>query len=205
MSQRAARDLALPIIPIPLLRDWVTRERDARLRENHPNDILTLDAGVVNSLGVDPGGLPIAITASGWVTSKQVEYLAKSTEEVVVVLMSLVTSPWMKGLEVELNEGVFVVDISSRFAILPGNPMFPSMNWPPLDDEREWGDKKFFSKSLLGAVIRSLAKGWGCAISEVLGNRPIDEQNEQKSIGKLAGKECFVDTTMIFRKPPPGT
>ena len=201
-ATRAARDAATPLVPIPVLREWVKGERDARLREGHPAQVLELIAQVVNALGVKPTGFPIARTDSGWVTLEEIEEVAKSIHEALLVQNSSVDLAGGKIAEVQLNRGVFAVDIGGLMVLHSSESPWIRLDWPPIEDEQAWGDQKFFSRSIAGAVIRSLAKGWGCSLAEVVKRSSLvsDKELFEREIGTLAEKR-YLDDVMIIRKP----
>jgi hypothetical protein len=200
--RRVSRDSAVPLIPLPILREWTMKERDARLSEGHPAEVLESLAEVVNALGVEPFGLPVARTASGWVTPEQIEELAKSVNEALLVHDAAVDLAGGQVAKPQLNEGVFAVDVGALTIVHTQHWDWDCFEWPPLETEQNWGDHKFYSRSIQGAVIRSLAKGWGCSLEDVLKESSFgsDEETFEREVGTLADKP-YVEDVNIIRRP----
>ncbi len=201
-ATRAARDLATPLVPIPVLREWAKGERNARLLEGHPAEVLESIAEVVNALAVEPTGLPIAKTDTGWVTPEEIEELANSIDEALLVHDASVDLAGGKVADVQLNRGVFAVGMGALRILSSTHSHWIELSWPPVEDEQNWGDQKFYSQAIAGAVIRSLANGWGCSLKEVVKNSFFnsDRESVEREIGTLAEKP-YIDDVMIIRKP----
>ncbi len=199
--QRAARDAAEPIIPIPVLKEWAQRERDARAGEGHPPEALHSIAQILVSLGVATGELPIARSESGWLTARAIEALAKEVDEVLLVSPYSVDVGGGHGLAVELQKGVLLVENSSMSIV--GFDRRWWFEWPPLDGAKIWGEHEFYARAVQGAVIRALATGWGCSLEQVLEQSFLDSDDEtfQREIGTLAGKPFIEDNVTIIRRP----
>jgi len=202
-SSRVGRDAAIPIVPIPVLSRWAKEEGDARLREGHGAKVLESIAEVLNALGGEPTGLPIARTDSGWVTQENIEELAKSIDEALLVHDAAVDLVGGQVFDVELKQGVFAAGMG-RIVILGSFPGFYwfELDWPPAQDVEVWENKKFLSRSMAGAVIRSLAKGWGCSPAEVAKKSTFysDRERVKREIGMLGGKP-YLENVHIIRKP----
>ncbi len=199
-SRRASRDLALPSLSNSMLSEWASRECNARLQEGHSKGVLYRCAQVINALGVEPAGLPIAKTDSGWVTSKEIECIAKSIDMALIVQDIAVDQLGGVVTSVNLNKGVFAVDLLTM-TIIDFDPPMKLPLWPPINDEQDWtGHGKGFSRTLLGAVVRSLARGWECSVSEVL--KVSDLWPDQMCIGILAEEPCIFDAVRVIRRPP---
>ena len=198
--RRASRDSAVPLVPIQVLREWTKRERDARLNEGHPAEVLELLAEVINALGVEPSGLPIARTDSGWVSLEQIEELAKSMNEALLVHDAGVDLAGGRIAKPQLKKGAFAVGMGALTIVETQHRDW--FEWPPLETKQNWGDHKFYSRSIQGAVIRSLAKGWGCSLELVLKASSFgsDEETFEKEVGTLAGKP-YVEDVNIIRRP----
>lgn len=198
-ATRAVRDSAIPLIPIPDLRKWTKEEREARLREGHSSEVLESIAGTINSLGVEPENLPIAKVDTGWTTPKEIEELAKSMDEALLVFDSY-RDKFADLLK--LNKGVFVVEPISATVLCS----YPSqVSWPPVEEEQNWGDKhlKFYFNSKMGVVIRSLARGWRCSIADIVIECSVfypEEKLVQREIGIFADKP-YIEDVIIVRKP----
>lgn len=200
-ATRAARDLATPIVPIPVLKEWAKGECDARLCEGHPEEVLASIAAIATSLGVEPTRLPVARTESGWVTPEDIKEIAKSIDEALLVQDASVDLAGGKVAEVKLNRGVFAVDMGVT-PIISNVHVHWIDRWPSVDERQDWGDHYFYSRAITGAVIRSLAQGWNCSLLEVIkiSSFDSDEKYLEREIGTLLDKP-FKDDVIVIRKP----
>jgi len=200
--RRAARDAAVPTIPYPILNEWVKRERDKRLKEGHPPEALAKLAEAFCCLGVEPERVPVAQTDSGWVSLEQIRMLAKQTDEVLLVHDLSIQMAGGKVADVELKAGVFAMGMGTMTVLdFEDRGWF---EWPTLENEEDWDEHKFHSRSVVGAVVRSLAKEWGCPLKEVLKASSFSSDDEvfEREVGTLAGKP-FLDDVIIIRRPKP--
>lgn len=200
---RATRDAAIPIISMPILREWAIEERDARLREGYTNEDLNQIADTLVCLGVEPIDFPIAKINTGWVTPKDVETLAKSIDEAIFVDEYIIDMLEERCINIKLKQGVFIVGSGFSYVL-----SFPTIHWrededlwPPINDEHYWRDN-YDSRTNRGEVIRSLAKGWNVPITDILKNSVFYSSRErcEREIGTLEGKPLIEDVEII-RKP----
>ena len=100
----------------------------------------------------------------------------------------------------QLRKGAFAVGMGALTIVETQHRDW--FEWPPLETKQNWGDHKFYSRSIQGAVIRSLAKGWGCSLELVLKASSFgsDEETFEKEVGTLAGKP-YVEDVNIIRRP----
>jgi hypothetical protein len=190
----------VPTIPLHLLTEWARRERDKRLNEKHPPEVLAELAEVFCSLGVEPEGVPVAQTDSGWISLEQIRLLAKQMDEVLLVQDASIEIAGGKVADVKLKNGVLAVEVGKMTILQFENKYW--FEWPTLESDEDWGDHKFHTHSVMGAVIRSLAKGWGCLLEEVLKASSFGSDGEvfEREVGTLAGKP-FIDDVTIIRRP----
>jgi hypothetical protein len=195
---RAARDVAIPSIPFPMLQSWATSEAKRSSKETLARKEEDHMARIVNRLGGEPVGLAIAKSNKGWLSPEQLMEHATTTNEVVLtwdapimgkqeaVVWRVDTEP-----EVKLNEGIFAtatdatIYISARVGVL---------GWPG-------NYKRFSDQSLKSAVIRALAKGWGCSIDDVLAASDLSFHNSAV-VGEANGAP-FKGPVAYIRRPAP--
>lgn len=198
--ERAARDSAIPTVPIRVFRKWAEDERDARLTESHSPEILERIAQVCRSIGIELGDLPIARTDTGWVNADQIRTLARELNEALLVQDAAVDMAGGKVAQAHLRKGVFAVDVGVM-DIVHSDTRSGWVGWPPHEHGDEWGSQWFHEWGLMGAVIESLAKGWGCSIKDVLATFESgdDDEGEEREIGTVAEKPLFEDAYRICR------
>jgi len=201
-ADRASRDMATPIIPIPKLTEWARSECKARLLEGHSKKTLESIAKYTCALGIGAPGFPIARTNTGWLTPEDIQELAKSIDEVLLVHDASVSLAGGKVAEVKVNHGVLVVGMGLMHVLNSRNYYWVTYSWPPVQDEENWGEHSFYSRAITGEVIRALKRGWGCSLEEILKASFFDSDKKrvEREIGTLAEKPHF-DDVMIIRKP----
>jgi hypothetical protein len=193
----ATRDLAVPLIPLDILQRWAKSERDARVNEGrHPSYVLASCADIVLRLGIEPSKLPVAQTDTGWVTPEQVELLAKTMHEVLLVSPLTVENAGGVLAKAHLNSGTLTTTYH-------GTDILPTLDWPYLKDDELWGENAFWQRSRGGAVVKSLSRGWGCPIEEVLAASNLDADGDgiKREIGVIQDKPYVDLVDAIIRCP----
>jgi hypothetical protein len=190
--KRASRDLAVPLIDISEFRNWAELQRDARAQEGHPPEVLSRICEVLCASGVEPTGLPIARTNSGWVDLRQIESIVQGLEEVVLVQDASVDLAGRLG-RVNLHKGVFAVARGSM-SIIQAEQHW--LEWPPRGKkERGLGDVE-------EAIVRSVARSWKCPVEEVI-KQSIFRERKEVEIGTI-GENPYVNSANILCRPKIG-
>lgn len=196
-SERATRDLAIPSIPIPLLNEWVKTEADTRLHEGHSLEVLSTVAEAVSALGGDVSDLPVGYLRTGWVTIRDIEALARSFDELVLVDQSTVELAGGSVLNVELADGVLATT-TGGMSILHRDVGIS--DWPPMSHETG-ALGRYRVRSLSSQVIRALARGWGYSLYDVMqASLGFSDEIVDREIGTLGG-ETFVETVEVVCRP----
>lgn len=187
----AARNIGMPTVPGDVLKAWAVAEREKRLSEKHRPEVLAEVAEVLCSLGVDISGLPFAQCKNGWVTGKEVEEKASKYNEIYVVQDAAYRLSGSDDGLFEMNENVFVIS-KGRKPILGVDVMQYGrwMEWPDDVNSDEWGEHRFYARSIEGALIRAIANGWGVALGDVLRESRFSSDSKDYSavIGVRGGK-----------------
>ena len=144
--------------------------------------------------------MPIAKNDAGWVTLEQLELLTKQTDEVLLVHDGSIQYAGGKVADVQLKAGVLAVQMG-RISIM-GWDVDGVREWPTLNVEENWGKYHNYSRTIEGAVIRSIARGWGCSLEDILNESSIWLRDEffEREVGTLVGKP-FVEDVHIIRRP----
>lgn len=196
-SDRASRDSAVPIIPLPQLREWVKSELQARIQEGHSADALYWCAEYVEKLGVNPEGLPVAKSATGWMSPEEIEEFAKSRGEVCLVSDFDVEMAGGKSSEVTLDTGVLALNMTTGSTLITS---FTHRGWPERPEVEDIENSKSFLLSTPArSTVRAIANAWGYSLEEAA---KMDSFGfgEERQIGFLSGKP-FVSDVWVFRNP----
>lgn len=202
--KRASRDLAEPIVPIDVLQEWVAKERDSRIKEGHPSEILEAIAEIVSCMGVETGGLPIARSEAGWLTAQQVREAAKDLQEILLVQDASIDNASRNGESVQLNKGVFAVEVG--YLTLLHSEYRSLYEWPHQEEGESHDTHRFFSRSLEGAVVRAISDAWNISVKQIteISSISTDHETVEREVGILEGKP-FTDDVQIVRRPPTTT
>lgn len=198
--ETASRNSAIPVIADPVLKQWAEKERDARLEEKLPPESLSSVAETVCALGVEPTKLPIAQSESGWVTLEEIEQFAKSVNEVLLVQDAAVNLAGGKLATPKLKPGVFAIEMGMP-AILQRRGDHWS-EWPESDSKEHRKLRHYSSRSIQGAVLRTIARAWNCSLEEIeKASEPCtDEKEFEREIGIL-GDQPYIERVNIIRRP----
>lgn len=165
-SARAARDEALPIASVDTLIHWANEQ--ARLVHSPNSDIESqvAIAQVIRALGADPGEMPVAQSASGWLSATEIA--AQEQPDEVYLVQDAAVSNAQNELSAEtfkLKSGVFSVAMGQ-----PGLLQTQSrhhIHWPPykyLSNGQLW----LRGLTLEGLVIEALATAWDSTVEDVI-------------------------------------
>jgi hypothetical protein len=146
------------------------------------------------------GDLPIAKTNSGWATSEQVEMIALSISEAILASDSSIDYAGGKVTNVQLNAGVFSVSLGYQEVVSAQSHTWIPTEWPPINDAQEWKEKAFYARPMAAPVIRSLARGWGVTLADVVKASLFYPHEERREIGRLMEKP-FMDEAAIICRP----
>ena len=205
-SHTAARDIGVPLIPGNVLLRWAEEESKRRLSENHEVEILERIAKTLRLLQINVTKYPFVRTKDGWVTGEEITKKAASFDTVYLVQDAAYDNDVRRDGEFDLNDDVFVVDVGQSSAL---EKMFMHsmrfVEWPPQTESAEWGEHQFHSKTLAGAVIEALAKGWNCSLESVLeaSSFSTDDDSYSGVIGKRGSSDVSNDHLKIVRRPSP--
>lgn len=190
---RAARDVAVPLVPYPILKEWAESQRERYVREECPMETKCGIGVVLQSLGLQPTGLPVALNNSGWRTCEQIAEDASLFEEFLLAGSTIIGLEIGLNNKAELNANVLITFNTSNICVQSGG----NVDWPP---RRDWKSvyRDFYPNTLQAAVIEALANGWQCTMLEVL--EASTPRAEPRVIGAFSGRPVKVDVDVI-RKP----
>jgi hypothetical protein len=194
-SIRAARDVAVPLVPYPSLKEWANSQRERYVREECPLQTKCGIAVVLQSMGLQPTGLPVALNNSGWRTFEQIAKDASLFEEFLLTGSSAIGFTIGRNNKAELNANVLVTFHTGNICVQAG---VNDDDWPPIERDWKFVYEGFYPTTLQAAVIEALASGWQCALAEVLKASTL--RARQRVIGTFSGRplEMRVD---VIRKP----
>lgn len=174
--QRAARDLALPIVSLEALGSWANEQAQMLTSELASPQLQAAAASVVLRCGGDPSGLRICETDTGWLTRDELREWVRGQPEVTVLTGPEVANERARGTTVDLAPGSMWVPYS--YSLLREHVAAEPQGWPPgdyfapvslfddLDEVPDWMWQE--RNSPLGLVIMFAAEQWGVDDIELL-------------------------------------
>ena len=180
IPERAARDVAIPMITADTLSQWATEQ--ALLIPNLYNDPSEQMecASIIRRCNGETKTLPVAQYNKNYMSYEDISAMTLPDEIYIINSFKISDFENLNGFKVA--SGVFVTQIGSWMSILQ-TPTY--IQWPD-----ELFERKYFSimNTLGGSVIESAVKAWGCSLDDI--KDQINEYKEQeKTIGYLHEEE----------------
>lgn len=202
-SDRASRDIGIPIISPDKLSEWATCQADIL-----SNSKLLLDekteiecASIVRRCGGNTKGLKIVHHKNGTVNYDGLKYIIKNmnASSYLVVQDSAVSIYERRNSsKIEFLENVFWVDAGAPAVLQTGN-MIDDIYWPVKNRVLDW----FASITLQGLIIEALSEVWGNSIEEIRNFSDISSNDREfeASVGYDDGKSVIFGHIDIMKKP----
>lgn len=203
-SERAARDVAKPLVSAAVLSSWASEQADLVTQLFDEPEYQMSCAGVIRRCGGDTKNLPIAYFQGAWISYPEIVQTKNLPDEIILLdplLINLLGIRKYKMLNFLPN--VIVVSYAGSEVILQSRSR---MRWPeefitPWKEEQE--EYLYFQASLGGAVLEAAAKVWDVSIDSVLAvsELELDPTKTKKRIVGYIKDEAFEQYVVIIRKP----
>lgn len=175
-SERAARDIAVPVVSPQTLSTWATEQASlvAALYEDSEDQMNC--ASMVRRCGGDTLDLPVAKHAGSYVSFNQVARMSLPDEVLLVSPFSVRGLVELSGFE--FAPGVFITECGAWLSILRISHV---TTWPD-NLVSSWGGPFTVSAAIGGSVVEAVAKSWGSSIEEVACQAIDRSQREDERI-----------------------
>lgn len=197
-SERASRDVGVPIVSSKKLNEWATNQAILLSKLSLDSDTEIECAAVVRCCGGNTGDLKIAYHKSGIIDYEEMKSIIRRTnfDNYLVVQDAAVSIYERKNGKVDFKDNVFWINTGTP-GILQTKSFEHLVYWPKYDNE--W----FYTRSLEGLTTEALSEVWGSSIEDILkcSDQSSDEKSYEASIGTMNGKEAIIDHLDIIRKP----
>jgi Histidine kinase-, DNA gyrase B-, and HSP90-like ATPase len=192
---RASRDAAIPHLAGTSLAGWATGQ--ATLLTPRLDGSIQLDcASVICALGGSTEQLKVARSRDGLLNVDEIASWADNKAEVYVLQDAGYFNLSKKTNNLELSDNVLVTDTGIPGILQTEGSWW--IDWPKTRSER------FHSRTLVGAVVRGLAAGWGCDPEDVwrasLFSTDRKKVNRPIGVDSDRGKAVMHDVD-ILRRP----
>ena len=202
-SERASRDLAIPIITPKKLSEWSTSQASLLSKHNLDEENQIECSSVIRRCGGSTSNLKIAFHKSGAVTYQQLKDIVSVNkyEEYFVIQDAKVSNYERdKNCNIDFFENVFWVDVGSP-GIFQVRDINHYMEWPNIKNKTKqyW----FANTTLEGLITEALSAVWNCTIDEIIESSDIssDEKKYEAIVGYVAGQPVVLDNIDMMRKP----
>lgn len=195
-SERAARDVATPVVSRQTLAAWATEQASlvAFIYED-PEDQMDC-AAIVRRCGGQTLELPIARYGDSYVSFNRIAHMSLPDE------VLLVDSDQIRDIEelhgFEFAPGVFIT-VTGRWQGMFETPVIPP-EWPDTLVSL-WGEgAPYVAITLSGRVVEAIAVSWGTSLDK-LARHAFDrsKQREQRTIGRISSQEIKKRVIVLHR------
>jgi hypothetical protein len=200
-SERAARDVARPLVPADVLSTWASEQAELVARLYHEPEDQMLCASVIRRCGGDTKNLPIAYFQGNWISYREIVQAKNIPDEILLLEPLLISMLGRKTFRMfDFLPNVMVVSYEGVAAILLSRS---HIRWPE-DLIIPWKEEHlYFQVSLGGAVLEAAANVWGVSIDAVLAvsELELDQTKLKKRIVGYINNEAFEQYVLKIRKP----
>jgi hypothetical protein len=189
---RAARDIAIPVVPLKQLQAWVQeQERLVVERVQDPETLLEC-AATVRVCRLIPQLLPIAQGSDRSLkTASEIKAWAQMNDEIILIQREAFELLQRKLGKVRALPNVLLVNVGARALVFSELRDSPE-RWP--NDRSE-----FYQFTLEGAVVQLIAEAWGVRIEE-LTELLLHEPRSVVAVGKSHRKTVRTGAVILRRR-----
>ncbi|WP_445431173.1 HD domain-containing protein [Chryseobacterium indoltheticum] len=198
-SDRASRDIGVPIATSTTIKDWATNQADLLFKMKLNGNTQIECASVIRSLEGNTSKLKIANHKNGFINYQETKTLISETnyDEYLVVQDAAISNYERdNNCKISYYDNVIWVDTGIP-GILQTRNSDHWIDWPEINTT-----DRFQSRSLEGLITEAFSKVWGKKISSILkiSDESSDKKSYEGSVGTVDGKEAIIDHLDIIRK-----
>jgi hypothetical protein len=202
-SNRASRDIGVPIVPNEKLAKWATDQAE-KLATLDLDEVIQIDcASIVRACGGDTNALKVAYHKTGLVNKNQIMSLIKRIgANEFVILQDAAVSIYESDNSCKINfyDHIFWVSMGSP-GILQTREFESFIWWPEIEIEGKY--PRFEGATLEGIIDKALAEIWESSLEELIAasDESTDEESFNAVVGTVNDKPIELDGVQIMRKP----
>nr|WP_286173335.1 ATP-binding protein [Clostridium sp. WB02_MRS01] len=198
-SDRASRDIGIPIVTNQALQEWATDQADLISDLSLELDSELECASIIRECGGETKQLKIAFNKNGSCNYNEIEnYIKEQNNDSYLVIQDASVHIYERdhSCKVEFMENVFWSD-SGQPGIFQYHGDYRYIEWP--DNGISW----FHSQTLQGLIIEALCEVWDTGVNGIIKVSDISSDNEHfdSIVGYANGKEVIFDHLDTVRKP----
>ena len=200
-SDRASRDIGVPIVSSIKIKEWATEQANLLSKMKLDANTEIECASVIRCLGGNTSSLKIAYHKSGVVNYEELKtIISKTNYDSYLVVQDAAISNYERDNNCKISFFDHVVWVSMGTpGILQTRNIDHWIEWPESDNPmEEW----FPARSLEGLTTEAFSEIWGKTIDEILAisDESSDEKSYEASVGTVDGKQAVIDHLDIIRK-----
>ena len=171
VSTTAARNSAVPITPVRVLRDWASQEWQEINSSNFSAEAKNYSAAIVRVLGGDVPGAPLAKSNEGWLDEVAIAEFSKNKDRIILGSELDLIGIEQYSIKLQLNDNVLISGFDR--SVLQSYPS--GRIWPFIEDDPEWSGHSRIARTLNGVTVSVVARAWNSSISAVLSSMEVQE------------------------------
>jgi len=202
-SDRASRDIGVPIINHEKLSEWSTSQANLLSKLNLNEEIQIDCSSLIRLCGGNTSNLKIAFHKSGAITYQQFkDIISENKYKIYFVIHDAAVSNYERenNCKIDFIENAFWVMKGSP-VILQTRNMYHYIPWPTI--EKKTKEYWFGNETLDGLITEALSTVWNCSTDEIIESSEIssDEKEYEAIVGSVAGQPVVFDHIDIMKKP----
>lgn len=199
ISDRASRDVGVPIVSATKISEWATEQAILLSKLKLDTSTEVECASVIRCLGGNPSDLKIAYHKSGLVNYEELKAIIRETNyESYLVVQDAAISNYEKNNNCKISffDNVIWVSMGTP-GILQTRNIDHYIDWPKYSFE-DW----FRARSLEGLTTEAFSEIWEKNIDEILkvSDESSDKKSYEASVGTVEGKQVIIDHLDIIRR-----
>lgn len=200
-SDRASRDVGIPIVSSIKIKEWATEQANLLSKMKLDANTEIECASVIRCLGGNTSSLKIAYHKYGIVNYKELKTIISETNyDSYLVVQDAAISNYERDNNCKISFFDHVIWVSMGTpGILQTRNIDHYISWPKHDNPiEEW----FHSRSLEGLITEAFSEIWKKTIDAILAisDESSDEKSYEGSVGTVEGKQAVIDHLDIIRK-----
>lgn len=201
-SERASRDIGIPIVIKSKLQEWATNQAVLIAKLTLDTETELACATVIRRCGGNTSPLKVVYHKSGLLNYEELKEIIHSTnsENYIVVQDAAVINYETKNhCKIDFFENVFWADVGSP-GILQTRSIDYYISWPENDrSKEEW----FQAGTLDGIIIEAFSEIWGYSVEKILkcSSASTDAKSYEAAVGQIGGEQVIIKHLDILRKP----
>lgn len=200
-SDRAARDIGIPIISNQELKEWASSQ--ARIIKNMSLDLDTeMECSqVVRRCGGSTYDLKVAFYKHNAIAYNEIKKIINDIDyDSYFVFSDSSVSLYQreKNCKIDFHDNTFYAECGAP-GILQTKNINKYVDWPNLIDTKDWFD----SKTLQGMIIEAFAEVWETTVNDINNVSSIssDDKPISGSVGNIESNEVIFDFLDIINRP----